>query len=108
DQRQRRRPLAQVDTCDLPGLDRVAGAVEDVVRDLEGDPEGEPERAELRIPELARGLEQLPGLQRAALEVGLDRRFGIVRLATLHRLAARERQGSLGEQRDAARVARRR
>src|SRR5215210_7100932 len=42
-QRQRRRPLAEVGTRDLPGLDRVTGAVEDVVGDLEGDPEVEPE-----------------------------------------------------------------
>src|SRR5205085_11793188 len=62
DQRQRRRPLAQVDARDLPGLDRVAGAVEYVVGDLEGDPERKTESAELLRPELARGFEELPGL----------------------------------------------
>ena len=43
-QRERRRPLAQVGAGDLAGLDRHAGAVEDVVGDLEGDAEREPER----------------------------------------------------------------
>ena len=91
DQRQRRRPLAEVDAGDLPGLDRLAGAVEDVVRDLERDPEREPERAEsCPRAEHAGRLEELPGLQRAALEIGLDRRVRVVRLAALHRLAAGE------------------
>src|SRR6266536_763778 len=36
-ERQGRRPLAQVGAGDLPGLDRLAGAVEDVVGDLKGD-----------------------------------------------------------------------
>ena len=40
-QGQRRRTLAQVGAGDLAGLDRVARAVEDVVRDLERDPEVE-------------------------------------------------------------------
>ena len=42
DERQRRHALAQVGAGDLPGLDRVAGAVEDVVCDLEGDAEARP------------------------------------------------------------------
>ena len=46
EQRQRRRPLAQVGAGDLAGLDRLARAVEDVVGDLEGDPEVSAERAE--------------------------------------------------------------
>src|SRR5438128_5384643 len=53
DQRQRRRPLAQVDAGDLPRLDRLAGAIEDVVGDLKGDPQGKPERSEVG-PTLAR------------------------------------------------------
>src|SRR5881397_2574782 len=79
DQRQRRRPLAQVGAGDLAGLNRLAGAVENVVRDLEGDPEREPELAEPAVapgPEQARRLEQLPRLQRAAVEVALDARLG--------------------------------
>ena len=83
DQRQRRRPLAQVDACDLARLDRLSGAIEDVVRDLECDPERQPERAEVlafrAAAEPASRLEQLAGLEPAALEVGLDRRVGIVR-----------------------------
>ena len=58
--------------------------------------------------EQARGLEELPGLQRAALEVRLDGRIRVVRLAALHRLAAREAERGVGEQRDRARVAGRR
>src|SRR3954451_9125929 len=38
-ERHRRRPLAEVGTRDLPGLLRLAGAVEDVVGDLEGEAE---------------------------------------------------------------------
>ena len=38
-ERQRRSTFAQVRTRNLPRLDRVARAVEDVVRDLEGDAE---------------------------------------------------------------------
>src|SRR5581483_11673961 len=67
DQRQRRRALAQVDAGDLAGLDRLAGAVEDVVRDLERDPERQPERAQARPArapaQQAGGLEQLAGLE---------------------------------------------
>ena len=80
-QRHRRRPLAQVGAGDLPGLLRLAGAVEDVVGDLERDPEREAVGAELRVAaraEQARGLEELPGLQRAPLEVGVDRRLRVV------------------------------
>src|SRR5690349_24792846 len=75
DQREGRRALAQVGAGDLAGLDRLARAVEDVVRDLEGDPEREAELAERPVAaaaEQARGLEQLPGLEGAALEVRLD------------------------------------
>ena len=109
-QRHRRRALAQVGAGDLPRLLRLARAVEDVVGDLEGDPEREAERAERGVAaraEQARGLEELPGLERAALEVGVDRRLRVVRLAALHRLAAREREARVGERRDRGRVARR-
>src|SRR5205085_7129643 len=95
DQRQRRRALAQVGAGDLAGLDRLAGAVEDVVRDLEGDAQREPELAEAAVaaaPEQAPRLEELPRLQRAALEVALDARFGVARLRPLQRLAPRERE----------------
>ena len=50
DQRQRGGPFAEVDTGDLPGLDGLARAVEDVVGDLERNPERETERAELAPP----------------------------------------------------------
>ena len=50
DQRQRRRTVAQVGACDLAGLDRLAGAVEDVVDDLEGDPEVRAELAAAASP----------------------------------------------------------
>src|SRR6516165_8011553 len=90
-ERQRRRPLAEVDAGDLAGLEPVARAVEDVVRDLEGDAEGESEAAERGVaaarPEQAGGLEQLGRLQLAAREIALDGRVGIVRLAPLQRLA---------------------
>ena len=95
-ERHRRRPLAQVGAGDLPGLLGLAGAVEDVVGDLEGDPEREAVRAERRVAagaEQAGGLEELPGLERAALEVGVDRRLGTACLRALQRLAARERRG---------------
>src|SRR5262249_38817883 len=92
DQRQGRGPLAEVDPCDLPRLDGLPRAVEDVVGDLERDPEREAERAEVAPAragsEQAGGLEQLPRLQSAALEIGIDGRVGVVRLAALHRLAA--------------------
>src|SRR5207244_13557005 len=70
-ERQRRRPLAQVGAGDLPGLDRDAGAVEDVVGDLERDAERGAERAELTPAraEDARRLEEGARLQRAAPEV---------------------------------------
>src|SRR5204863_9872336 len=68
-ERKRRRALAQVGARHLPSLDRLAGAVEDVVRDLEGDPERETELAELGPlaagAESARRLEQLSRFQRA-------------------------------------------
>src|SRR5436305_5281590 len=95
DQRERRRALAEVGAGDLAGLDRFAGAVEDVVRDLERDSEREAELAEPAVAaaaEQARRLEQLPRLERAALEVTLDARFGVVRLRALERLAPRERE----------------
>src|ERR1700693_1152596 len=69
EQRQRRRALAEVDAGDLPRLEAVAGAVEDVVRDLEGDAERDAEVAERRVApagaEQAGGLEQLRRFQRA-------------------------------------------
>ena len=90
----------------LPGLDRVARAVEDVVRDLERDPEVEPEAAERPArAERAGRLEELPRLQRAALEVRLDGRVRVVELAPLHRLAAGEAEARVGEHRDGADVA---
>src|SRR5581483_9574986 len=111
-ERQRRRPLAEVDASDLPGLDGLAGAVEDVVRDLERDPEHQPELAEVGAggarAEPARRLEELSGLQRAALEVARNRRVRVVRLPALHRLAAREAERRIGEELDAERVASRR
>ena len=55
--------------------------------------------------EQARRLEQLPGLERAPLEVVLDRRVRVVALAPLHRLAARERERRVGEHGDALGVA---
>src|SRR4051812_34162372 len=71
--RQGRRPVAEVGAGDLAGLDRGTRAVEDVVGYLEGNPE---RKAVLprAAAKPARGLEQLPGLERAALEVRLDRR----------------------------------
>ena len=53
--------------------------------------------------EPARGLEELPGLERAALEVRLDGRRRVVRLRALQRLAAREAERRVGEDRDRAR-----
>jgi len=75
-QRKRRCALPQVGAGDLAGLDRDAGAVEDVVGDLEGDAERQPERPGAS-GEPARRLEELPGLEPAALEVGVDGRVGI-------------------------------
>src|SRR3954470_246166 len=49
DQRQRRRALPEVGAGDFAGLDRLARAIEDVVRDLEGDPECEPELAQALV-----------------------------------------------------------
>ena len=53
----------------------------------------------------ARGLEELPGLQRAALEVGRDRRVRVVALPALQRLAAREAETGVGEHGDGTAVA---
>src|SRR5204863_5455963 len=103
DQRERRSALAQVGAGDLARLDRLAGAVEDVVCDLERDPEREPEPSEALVAaaaEQTRGLEQLPRLEGTALEVALDARLRIVRLRSLERLAAGESQGRLGEAAD--------
>ena len=58
-------------------------------------------------PEHARGLEQLSRLERAALEIVLDRRVGVVTLSALHRLTASERERCVCEHRDGARIARR-
>jgi hypothetical protein len=68
DQGQGRRAFPEVVSGELPGLDRRAGAVEDVVGDLEGDPQREPEAANRLVAasEQARGAEELGGLQRAA------------------------------------------
>src|SRR5207249_11898715 len=100
------------------GLDRLPGAVEDVVGDLERDPKREPERAEIAVAaaaEQAGRLEELPGLERAAIEVALHGRVWVVRLGALQRLApgqcerrAREEAHSLrlagrGELRERAR-----
>src|SRR5581483_415123 len=104
----RRRALAQVRARDLAGVLRLARAVEDVVRDLERDPEREPvvaERALAAGAEQAGRLEQLAGLERAALEVGLDRGGGIVHLPTLQRLTAGEAEAGVGEVLDGVRVA---
>src|SRR4051794_37535084 len=67
EQWQRRRALAEVGAADLPGLQRVAGAIEDVVRDLEGDTKGEAEPGQPAIAaaEHARRLEELAGLELA-------------------------------------------
>src|SRR4051795_4878821 len=93
EQRHRRRALAQIGAGNLARLLRLTGAVEDVVRDLERDTECRAEPAEPLVAagaEQAGGLDQLPSLQRATLQVRLDRRVGIVRLQLLHRLAPRE------------------
>ena len=88
EQRQRRRAVAEVGAGDLPGLDRLARAVEDVVGDLERDAEMEPECA-AAAGEQAGGLEQLARLQRAALEVCLDGRRGVVPLTASSTVMAR-------------------
>ena len=98
-ERQGRRAVAEVGAGDLAGLDRGARAVEDVVGDLEGDPEREAVLAGAAA-EPARRLEELPRLQRAALEVRLDRRRRVVRLRPLQRLAAREAERRVGEDLD--------
>ena len=84
---------------DLPGLDGLAAAVEDVVDDLERDPE---QSAEVGVAtsEDARRREERAGLERTTLEIGVHRRRGIVPLQALERFAARERQRRLGEHRD--------
>jgi hypothetical protein len=89
-------PVAQVGAGDLAGLDRLACAVEDVVGDLERDAERQAEFAR-PAAEPARGLEQLPRLQGAALQVRLDRRVRVMRLRPLHRLAAREAERRVRE-----------
>jgi hypothetical protein len=95
-QRQRRRPLSEVGARDLARLRCLARAVEDVVGDLERDAERGPE---LTQPEIAAAaaeqtccLEQLPGLERAPLEVALDGRVRVVRLAALKGFSACETQ----------------
>src|SRR5436305_13985193 len=109
DQRQRRRAVAQVGTGDLAGLDRLAGAVEDVVHDLEDDPEVRAELAQrLAAAEDACRLEELRGLERTAFEVRLDARVGVVALAPLDRLAAHHAECRVGEDLDGAQVTRRR
>ena len=115
EQRQRRRPLAQIGAGDLARIDRLAGAVQDVVGDLEGDPERQAELGQLAglLPsqtgaEQAGGLEELPGLERAALEVALDRRLRIVGLGTLERLAPCKREACRRKRRNGAFVSGRR
>ena len=79
---------------------RIAGAVEDVVGDLERDAEREPEAAEARVAraEQARGLEELPGLERDPLEVRVDRSSRVGgSWRHLEGLAARERETGVGE-----------
>ena len=53
-QRQRRRPLAQVGAGDLAGLDRVARAVEDVVREQIFHAAGAVTETEQKIEQLVR------------------------------------------------------
>src|SRR5438067_3037058 len=106
EERQGRRPVAEVGAGDLAGLDRGARAVEDVVGDLEGDPEREPVLAGAPA-EAARRLEQLPRLERAAFEVRLDRGRRVTRLRPLQRLAACEAERRVGEDLDGGCVARR-
>ena len=55
--------------------------------------------------ERAGSLEELPRLERAALEVGLDGRVGVVQLAPLHRFAAGEAEARIREHRDGVDVA---
>src|SRR5262245_35495459 len=101
-ERQGRNSLAQIRAGDLPGLHRLARAIETVVDDLERDPEREPELAELSAAagEEARGLEELRRLQRAAGQVLVDRRVRTTALCALHPLAADESEGRVGEDRD--------
>src|SRR6266545_1271146 len=107
DERQRRCSVAQVGARDLARLDRLATAVEDVVDDLERDAEVRAELAQV-VPaaEQARGLEELRRLQRAALEVRVDGRVGIVALPLLHRLAADEAERRVGQDLDGGDVTR--
>ena len=100
EERERRRPVAQVGPGHLPRLDRLARAVEDVVDDLERDAEQAPE---LRVPAAERtgGGEQGAGLERAPLEVRLDGRRRVVALQPLQRLAARQGERGVRERRDA-------
>jgi hypothetical protein len=110
DQRESRRAFSEVVPSELPGLDRRAGAVEDVVGDLERDPQREPEAADRLVaaPEQACGAEELGRLQRAAPEILLLGRIRLVRLPVLDRLASHEGERSGGEQLDALRIAGRR
>src|SRR6185436_15900787 len=103
DEWKRRRAVAQIDALHLPRRVEVAAAVEDVVCDLESDAEREPEASETRAvraaSEQAGSLEELPGLQGAAREVLVHRGLGPEGLAPLHRLAAREGERRIGEDR---------
>src|SRR5207244_10785273 len=108
DERQRPRSLAEISARDLARLDRLAGAVEDVVDDLERDAEVRAERTQgFAAAEQARRLEQLRRLQRAAFQVSLDRRVGIVLLALLHRFASGETERGVGKDLDGVQFARR-
>src|SRR3954447_1717430 len=97
--------LTQIGAGDLAGLDRHARAVEDVVGDLERDAERETERARA-AREPARSLEELPRLQRAALEIRLDRRVGIESLRALHRFTAGEAERRVREDGERLRTSR--
>ena len=106
DERQRRRAVTQIRAGDLARLDRLPRAVEDVVHDLKDDAEV---RAELpqrfAAAEHAGRFEQLRRLQRAALDVGVNGRLGVVPLPALHGLAAHEAERRIREDLHRAEVA---
>src|SRR4051812_2176391 len=106
EERQGRRPVSEIGAGDLPGLDRGAGAVEDVIGDLEGDAQREAVRAGAAA-EPTRRLEQLPRLERAALEICLDGRGRVARLRPLQRLAPRETERRVREDLDRGGIPRR-
>ncbi len=107
DERKRGRPFPQVVAGELPGLDRRARAVEDVVGDLERNSEGEAEATEglVAASQQARGAEELRGLQRAAPQVLLHGRVRPVGLRVLERLALHQRERRAGQELNALGVA---